>query len=100
MIGAPMKAANRRLPVLLIALLLCGCGAKSPPVARSKSNVSAPGTRAAGPWQPGGSENGAVDNAELRKGLYQGKTPGQWGEALQSSNIARREEAGQALRNL
>jgi hypothetical protein len=91
---------RKRLALCLIgALVLCGCGSKAPPVARPKTNLSGPATRLRGPLQPKDGENG-VDAAEVRKGLYQGKTPAEWSEALKSNNAAKREQATQALRSL
>jgi hypothetical protein len=80
-------------------LLLCGCGGKAPPVARPKTNLSAAATRTQGPLHAVNGENGH-DPAELRKGLYQGKTAAEWGEALKANNAGKREQATQALRSL
>jgi hypothetical protein len=87
---------DTRLWLCLIgALVLSGCGGKAPPVARPKTTLNGPAPRAPGAAQSVGSENGQDPT-----GVHQSKTAAEWGETLRSKNVAKREQASQALRNL
>jgi hypothetical protein len=82
----------------IIAVAVSGCGGKAPPVAKPKTPLNGPVARQ-GSTQPAGWEK-AQDPAEIRRGIYQGKTAAEWGETLKSKSVARRDQASQALRSL